>query len=196
MESTGVYWIPLFELLDSEGFEVRLTDTRQLSRVPGRKSDRLDGQWIQLLHRCGLLQGCFRPADALCQWRSLERAKAALVAERSDWLRRMQKALDQMNVCVHQAVSDIDGTTGMAIVRAIIAGERDPRCRQSEQQIAGHLTGHWRPEHLFNLVVRAPFAAAVAANGDSLQQGGTLSHGAAPRLMGVPDGCYWPAVID
>ena len=120
----------------------------------------LDCQWIQLLHSCGLLQGCFRPEDAICQWRSLERAKAALVAERSDWLRRMQKALDQMNVCVHQAVSDIDGTTGMAIVRAIVAGERDPRklaefrdprCHKSEQQIAEHRTGPWRPEHRFNL---------------------------------------------
>jgi transposase len=160
MESTGVYWIPLFELLESRGIEVILTDTRHLTRVPGRKTDFEDCQWIQLLHSCGLLQGCFRPGEAICQLRSLVRNKAVLVAERSDWLRRMQKCLDQMNVRVHRAVSDIDGTTGMAILRAIVAGERDavklakhrdPRCRKSEASIARELTGNWRWDHLFNL---------------------------------------------
>lgn len=160
MESTGVYWIPLFELLDRRGIEVILTDTRQLSRVPGRKTDAQDCQWIQLLHSCGLLQGCFRPADSICHLRALVRAKAVLVAERSDWLRRMQKSLDQMNVRLHRAVSDIDGTTGMAILRAIVAGERDPaklaqlrdpRCQKSEAAIAQELTGNWRADHLFNL---------------------------------------------
>ena len=160
MESTGVYWIPLFELLDSRGMEVQLVDTRQLSRVPGRKTDVLDCQWIQLLHSCGLLQGCFRPGDAICHLRSLVRGKAALVAERTDWMRRMQKCLDQMNVRIHRAVSDINGTTGMAIMRAIIAGERDPaklaqlrdpRCQKSEAAIAQELTGNWREDHLFNL---------------------------------------------
>jgi len=160
MESTGVYWIPLLELLEAEGLEVILTDTRQRSRVPGRKTDMLDCQWIQLLHSCGLLAGCFRPEDAIGQVRALVRGKAVMVAERSDWIRRMQKALDQMNVRVHQAVSDIDGTTGMAIVRAIVGGERDawklaqlpdPRCRKSVAQIAEHLTGNWRDDHLFNL---------------------------------------------
>src|SRR2546426_2998763 len=160
MESTGVYWIPLFELLESRGIEVILTDTRHLTRVPGRKTDFQDCQWIQLLHSCGLLQGCYRPGDAICQLRSLVRNKAVLVAERSDWLRRMQKCLEQMNVRVHRAVSDIDGTTGMAILRAIVAGERDPvklakhrdpRCRKSEASIARELTGNWRSDHLFNL---------------------------------------------
>lgn len=160
MESTGVYWIPLFEVLDCRGIEVILTDTRQLSRVPGRKTDAQDCQWIQLLHSCGLLQGCFRPQDTICHLRSLVRAKAVLVAERSDWLRRMQKSLDQMNVRLHRAVSDIDGTTGMAILRAIVGGERDPaklaklrdpRCQKSEAAMAQQLTGNWRQDHLFNL---------------------------------------------
>jgi transposase len=160
MESTGVYWIPLFEVLASRGLEVLLVDARQLRRVPGRKTDVTDCQWIQLLHSCGLLQGCYRPEDQICQLRSLVRGKAALVAERSDWLRRMQKCLDQMNVRVHRAVSDIDGTTGMAILRAIVGGERDParlasfrdpRCQKSEQAIAEQLTGNWREDHLFNL---------------------------------------------
>ena len=145
---------------ESRGIEVILTDTRHLTRVPGRKTDFEDCQWIQLLHSCGLLQGCFRPGEAICQLRSLVRNKAVLVAERSDWLRRMQKCLDQMNVRVHRAVSDIDGTTGMAILRAIVAGERDavklakhrdPRCRKSEASIARELTGNWRWDHLFNL---------------------------------------------
>jgi len=160
LESTGVYWIPLFEVLDNRGIEVILTDTRQLSRVPGRKTDAEDCQWIQLLHSCGLLQDCFRPQDAICHLRSLVRGKATLVAERSDWLRRMQKSLDQMNVRVHRAVSDVDGVTGMAILRAIVAGERDPvqlakfrdpRCRNSQATIAKELSGNWRQDHLFNL---------------------------------------------
>jgi transposase len=160
MESTGVYWIPLFELLESRGIEVILTDARQLSRVPGRKTDAQDCEWIQLLHSCGLLQGCFRPEDTVSQLRSLVRNKAVLVAERSDWVRRMQKCLDQMNVRLHRAVSDVDGTTGMAILRAIVDGERDPvklakfrdpRCQKSEATIAEYLTGNWREEHLFNL---------------------------------------------
>jgi len=160
LESTGVYWIPLFEMLESRGIEVILTDTRQLSRVPGRKTDAEDCQWIQLLHSCGLLQGCFRPKDEICRLRSLVRVKAVLVAERSDWLRRMQKELDQMNVRVHRAVSDLDGATGMAILRAIVGGRarsvklakfRDPRCQKSEATIAKELTGNWREDHLFNL---------------------------------------------
>lgn len=160
MESTGVYWIPLFELLEDQGFEVILTDARQLSRVPGRKTDMQDCQWIQLLHSCGLLRGCFRPEEAIAELRSLVRGKATLVAEQSDWIRRMQKCLDQMNVRVHQAVADLNGTTGMAIVRAILDGERDPRklaglrdprCQKSEAQIAEYLSGHWQEDHLFNL---------------------------------------------
>lgn len=160
MESTGVYWIPLYELLASRGIEVILTDTRQFSRVPGRKTDAEDCQWIQSLHSYGLLQGCFRPEDGICHLRSLVREKAVMAAERADWLRRMQKSLDQMNVRVHRAVSDIDGTTGMAMLRAIVGGQRDPvqlaklrdpRCQKSEATMVKELTGNWREDHLFNL---------------------------------------------
>jgi transposase len=160
MESTGVYWIPLFEVLDNRGFDVVLANARQISNVPGRKTDILDCQWIQLLHACGLLRGSFRPSDDICRLRALIRERSTMVDQRSDWIRRMQKNLDQMNIRVHRAVSDITGVTGMAIIRAIVAGERDPhtlarmrdpRCRKSEQQIAEELTGNWRSEHLFNL---------------------------------------------
>jgi transposase len=162
MESTGVYWIAPHEVLEAEGLEVLLVDTRQLAQVPGRnrKTDPEDCQWIHRLHSCGLLRGSFRPAEAICMLRTLVRDKAKLVAESGDWVRRMQKSLDQMNVRVHRAVSDLDGVTGMAMVRAIIKGERDPgklaqlrdpRCHKSEEEIAEQLTGHWREDHLFSL---------------------------------------------
>ena len=127
MESTGDYWIAPHEVLEAQGFELLLVDTRQLARVPGRdkKTDPTDCEWIQRLHSCGLLRGSFRPEEAVCMLRTLVRDKANLVAEKGDWLRRMQKSLDQMNVRVHRAVSDIDGATGMAILRAIAEGERD-----------------------------------------------------------------------
>ena len=139
-----------------------LVDTRQLARVPGRdkKTDPTDCEWIQRLHSCGLLRGSFRPREEVCMLRTLVRDKANLVAECGDWVRRMQKSLDQMNVRVHRAVSDIDGVTGMAILRAIAAGERDarklaklrdPRCHKSEEEIAEQLSGHWREDHLFSL---------------------------------------------
>jgi len=160
MESTGVYWIPLYELLESRGFEVVLVNARQLKHVPGRKTDLEDCQWIQLLHSCGLLRGSFRPAQAICQLRTLERERAGLVGLATQAVQMMQKALDQMNVQVHRAVTDVTGQTGMAMVRAMVAGERDPfrlaalrdrRCRKSEAKMAEHLTGNWRDEHLFNL---------------------------------------------
>ena len=161
MESTGVYWIAPHEVLESHGFEVVLVDTRELARVPGRKkTDRVDCMWIQRLHSCGLLTGSFRPPEQVCMLRTLVRDKKTLVAESADWVRRMQKSLDQMNVRVHRAVSDVDGVTGIAIVHAIVAGERDPRqlaklrnkqCHKSEEEIAEQLTGHWREDHLFSL---------------------------------------------
>ncbi len=162
MESTGVYWIAPHEILGGQGFETLLVDTRQLARVPGRdkKSDPTDCEWIQRLHSCGLLRGSFLPPEEVAMLRTLVRDKANLVAESGDWLRRMQKSLDQMNVRVHRAVSDIDGVTGMAILRAIVNGERDarelarlrdPRCRRSEEEIAEELSGHWREDHLFSL---------------------------------------------
>jgi len=162
MESTGVYWIAPHEILEAHGMKVLLADTRQLAQVPGRnkKTDPTDCEWIQRLHSCGLLRGSFRPEEGICMLRTLVRDKAALVAESGDWVRRMQKSLDQMNVRVHRAVSDISGTTGMAIIRAIAEGERDarklaelrdPHCRKSEVEIAEQLTGHWREDHLFSL---------------------------------------------
>lgn len=162
MESTGVYWIAPHEVLEAQGLEVLLVDTRQLARVPGRdhKSDPTDCEWIQRLHGCGLLRSSFRPAEPVCMLRTLVRDKANLVAESGDWLRRMQKSLDQMNVRVHRAVSHIDGITGMTILRAIANGERDarklaqlrnPQCRKSEEEIADQLSGHWREDHLFSL---------------------------------------------
>jgi transposase len=162
MESTGVYWIAPHEVLEAAGFEIRLVDTRQLARVPGRdkKTDPTDCEWTQRLHSCGLLRGSFRPGEQICMLRTLVRDKANLVAECGDWVRRMQKSLDQMNVRVHRAVSDIDGATGMAILRAIADGERDAhklakrrdrRCHKSEEQIAEQLSGHWREDHLFSL---------------------------------------------
>src|SRR5215471_11666620 len=162
MESTGVYWIAPHEVLEGQGLQVLLVDTRQLAGVPGRdkKSDPTDCEWIQRLHSCGLLRGSFRPEAAICILRTLVRDKANLVAESADWLRRMQKSLDQMNVRLHRAVSDIDGVTGMAILRAIAGGERDAqklaqlrhgRCSKSEQEIADQLSGHWREDHLFSL---------------------------------------------
>ena len=151
MESTGVYWIPLYELLEQQSIEVVLADARQMKHVPGRKTD---------MHSCGLLRGAFRPADAFCRLRAVVRQKATLVDEQADWLRRMQKSLDQMNVRVHRAVSDISGTTGMAMIRAIVAGERDPkklaalrneRCARTPREMIEELTGNWREDHLFNL---------------------------------------------
>ena len=160
MESTSVYWIPVYEMLEATGIEVVLVNARHLSGVPGRKTDMLDCQWLQTLHSCGLLKGSFRPDESICQLRALQRERANLVAERTRIVQRMQKALDQMNVQVHHAVTDLTGKTGLSIVRAVVAGERNPvelaklrdhRCRKSEAQIAEHLTGNWRDEHLFNL---------------------------------------------
>jgi len=161
-ESTGVYGIAPQEVLEAGGLEVLLVDTRQLARVPGRnkKTDPSDCEWIQRLHSCGLLTGAFRPPEQVGMLRTLVRDKANLVAEAGDGVRRMQKSLDQMNVRVHRAVSDLDGVTGLAIVRAIVAGERDARklaplrdrrCPKSEAEIAEQLSGHWREDHLFSL---------------------------------------------
>jgi len=160
MESTGVYWVPLYEVLDARGFEVVLADTRTISGVPGRKTDVLDCQWIQQLHACGLLKGAFRPSDCIVKFRALARMHRTLTDQAADWLRRIQKELDQMNIRVHRAVSDISGATGMRILHAIVDGERDPaklaelrdsRCQRSKKEIERELTGNWRDDHLFNL---------------------------------------------
>ena len=160
MEATGVYWIPLFQVLEARGLEVCLVNARHVKNVPGRKTDVLDCQWLQYLHAVGLLHASFRPPAAVCAVRSLVRHRESLVHTGCEHLLRVQKALDQMNVQVHRAVSDITGETGLAILDAIVAGERDPavlarlrnyRCRKSEAEIATALQGDWRPEHLFTL---------------------------------------------
>ncbi len=148
MESTGVYWIPVFELLERRGFEVKLVDARHVKNVSGRKSDVLDCQWLQQLHTYGLLSGAFRPADEICVLRSYLRQKEMLVQAAAQHIQHMQKALQQMNLLLHNVVSDITGVTGMKILKALLAGERDPqvlaghrdrRCHSSQQTIAQSL---------------------------------------------------------
>jgi transposase len=160
MESTGVYWIPVFELLEQRGFEVLLVDAHRLMHVSARKSDVLDCQWLQELHTYGLLQGAFRPADQIVVLRSYLRQRAMLVQYAAAHIQHMQKALQQMNLLLHHVVSDITGVTGMTIIRAILAGERDPhvlaqhrdpRCKHSVEVIAKSLEGTYREEHLFAL---------------------------------------------
>jgi len=161
MESTGVYWIPLFEVLEDHGIHCCLISGNLARRLPARhKTDVLDCQWIQTLHSLGLLTESFRPDADLIALRSLLRHRAQLVEHRSPHILHMQKALTQMNIRLDQAVSDVTGQTGLAIIRAIVAGERDPhklaalrnpRCKKSEEEIAQALTGTWRAEHLFVL---------------------------------------------
>ncbi len=160
MESTGVYWIPLFEELERQSFECLLISSRSLRRVAGRKSDISDAQWIQTLHTYGLLEGSFRPQGDLVALRTLLRHRSQLVEHRSPHIQHMQKALLQMNVQLSQAVTDVTGMTGLKIIRAILAGERDPQtlaalrepgCKKSAEEIGRALTGTWREEHLFTL---------------------------------------------
>lgn len=160
MESTGVYWIALFQILETRGFEVRLVNAHHVKTLPGRKSDVLDCQWIQQLHSYGLLSASFRPDDQICVLRSYIRQRDNLVRSACVHVQRIQKALTEMNVLLHQVVSDITGTTGMTIIRAIIAGEHDPqtlatlrhpRSRRSATEIAQALQGDYREEHLFVL---------------------------------------------
>ena len=160
MESTGVYWIPLYEVLEVRGFEVLLVDPRRLKHVPGRKTDVIDCQWIQQLHTFGLLSGAFRPTAEVCALRAYVRQRAMLVIAAGEHIQHMEKALTQMNIKLQHVVSDVSGVTGMAIIRAIVGGERDshrlatlrqPGCHSDEATIARALEGNWRPEHLFAL---------------------------------------------
>lgn len=153
MESTGVYWIPVYELLEGRGFKVYLVNARHIKNVPGRKTDEKDCQWIQRLHTYGLLSASFRPDAEMGALRAYLRHRAAHI-------QHMQKALLQRNVQLTQVLSDITGETGLQIIRAIVAGERDPvklaqmrnpRCAHSQDEIAQALTGHYRPEHVFVL---------------------------------------------
>jgi transposase len=160
LESTGVYWIPLFELLERRGFEVKLVDARHVRNVSGRKSDVLDCQWLQQLHTYGLLAGAFRPPDEVCVLRSYLRQREMLTQTAGRHIQHMQKALQQLNLLLHNVVSDITGVTGMKIIKAILGGERDPqvlarnrdeRCQNSTVTIAKSLVGNYREEHLFAL---------------------------------------------
>jgi transposase len=160
MESTGVYWIPIFEILEARGIQVYLVNAQHVKRVPGRKSDYLDCQWLQKLHTLGLLSASFRPDAEICTLRAFLRHRAQLIQHRAPHILHMQKALQQMNLQLHHVLSDITGTTGLLILRAIVAGERDPitlarlrhpTCKSSQETIAKALTGNWRDEHLFAL---------------------------------------------
>ena len=160
MESTGVYWIALYELLEARGFTVLLVNARHVKNVSGRKSDVLDCQWLQQLMSFGLLRGAFRPADQVCVLRSLSRQRTMLLRSQGRFVQHMQKALTQMNIQLANVISDVAGETGQKILRAIVAGERDglalarlknSRIRASEDEIAKSLQGSWRAEHLFAL---------------------------------------------
>ena len=160
MESTSVYWIPVYEVLERAGFEVMLVPPRMTKQIAGRKSDVLDCQWIWQLLSYGLLRGAFRPGDAICPLRSYVRQAKRLIEDRSRCVQHMQKALTQMNVLLDSVLADITGQTGQKILRAIIDGERDPqrlasfrhrRVKASADTIAASLEGTWREEHLFAL---------------------------------------------
>ena len=160
MESTGVYWVPMFQILEDYGFSVYLVNARHVKNVPGRKSDVLDCQWLQQLHTFGLLAASFRPEDEICVLRSYWRHRDSLVRYGAAQVQHMQKALEQMNVQLHKVISDITGVTGLRIMEAILEGERDrmklaalkdPRIRSSQDRIAKALEGDYRQEHLFVL---------------------------------------------
>jgi transposase len=160
MEATGVYWIPIFEILEARGFTVVLVNARHIKHVHGRKSDVSDCEWIRDLHILGLLRGSFRPTDAIVALRAYLRHRATLIESTGAIIQRMQKALIQMNVQLPLVVSDITGVTGLRILRDIVAGQRDPqhlaqhrdgRCHASEVEIVAALTGNYRAEHVFVL---------------------------------------------
>jgi len=161
MESTGVYWIPLFQILKEAEFEVIVVNARRVKNVPGRKTDVQDCQWLQFLHSVGLLNGSFRPAQDVCAIRSLLRHRKGLIELCATHIHHMQKSLDQMNVQIHHVISDITGKTGLAIIEAIIRGERDPqvlarlkdrRIKASTATIVKSLVGDYRSEHIFTLM--------------------------------------------
>ncbi|MDF3886749.1 IS110 family transposase [Cupriavidus basilensis] len=160
LESTGVYWIPVYEVLEQRGLKVWLVDARQMKYVPGRKSDVQDCQWLQKLMSLGLLRAAWRPDGEVCVVRAVARQREVLLIEQASWVQRMQKALVQMNLQLTEVLSDVMGMTGQAIIRAIVAGERDPkvlarhrhsRVKASAEEVTRALTGNWREEHLFVL---------------------------------------------
>jgi transposase len=160
MESTGVYWVALFLLLQECGFEVCLVNAKHVKNVTGRKDDESDAEWIQKLHSCGLLKASFQPDNMIRTLRSIVRHRKTLVRSASDYINRMQKALELMNIKLHTVISDIDGKTGLRMIEAIIEGERNPeiladmrdtRIKASREDIIKSLEGYWTEEHLFEL---------------------------------------------
>ena len=160
MESTGVYWIPVFQVLEAYGFDVILVNARHVKNVPGRKTDVQDCQWLQYLHTVGLLRGSYRPPQEICAVRALLRHRDGLVKMAASHIQHMQKALTQMNIQIHHVISDITGLTGLAIIEAILSGERCPqklaelkdgRIKTSKTKIAKALEGDYQPEHVFTL---------------------------------------------
>jgi transposase len=172
LESTGVYWIPVYEVLERRGLTVWLVDARQMKYVPGRKSDVQDCQWLQKLMSLGLLRAAWRPGDEVCVLRAVVRQREVLLREQASWVQRMQKALLQMNIQLAEVLTDVMGLTGQAIIRDIVGGQRDPaalarhrnyRVKASGAEVERALTGNWRDEHLFVL-------AQALAMYDSLAQ--------------------------
>lgn len=160
MESTGVYWVAAYEVLEARGLEVILANAREARAVPGRKSDVNDAQWLQRLHACGLLRASFRPGRAIAELRAYLRARERHTDYAAAHIQHMQKALTFMNIQLHHVIASITGATGMSIIRAIVAGERDPdklaamrdvRCKESQETIRSALVGNYQPEHLFAL---------------------------------------------
>jgi transposase len=160
MESTGVYWIPLFQILEAQGFEVFLVNARSVKNVPGRKTDVRDCQWLQFLHSVGLLEASYRPAKDVCALRTILRHQDALTKLSAQHIQHMQKSLDQMNLKLHNVISDITGLSGLKILDAILDGERDPktlarlchpRIQAPKEIVAKSLVGDYLPEHLFTL---------------------------------------------
>lgn len=160
MESTGVYWIPVYEVLEDAGFKVCLVNSHHVKNVPGRKSDVSDCQWLQYLHSVGLLQASFRPERDICALRALSRHRSGLVEVAAIHVQHMQKALTQMNLQIHHVLSDITGMSGLAVVDGILRGERDPqrlaglvqsRIHADRETVIKSLVGNYRAEHLFTL---------------------------------------------
>ncbi len=191
MESTGVYWIPLFQILEERGFKVYLVNAHYLKSVPGRKSDVSDCQWIQYLHSVGLLRASFRPPEAICAIRTLWRHRGSLLEMAAEHILHMQKALSQMNLQLHHVLSDITGTSGQAILDAILSGKRDPvelarLCHQSGEKPAGQggAGSGWRlpagasvhPEAVASGIPLLPEADPGVGSGD-----GTSDAGASQR---------------
>jgi transposase len=183
MESTGVYWIPIYELLEQHGIVPYLVNGRHVKTVPGRKSDWNDAQWLQKLHTLGLLRASFRPDAEISALRTLVRYRAELIQHRAPHILHMQRALQQMNIQLERVLSDIMGLTGQAILRAISAGERDPvtlaqvrnpACKSSAETIAKALTGTWKDELIFvltqALVIYDVYTAQISVCDGEIEQ--------------------------